>query len=474
MRAYRTPWEIAADRFAPPPSVYPRPQNPAEFGELLHAMTGLHLNNKRVCTGHSSPLEACWDAYTGEHPVVVWKGSRGLAGKTTAMAGLVLVEAVTLAARANLLGGSGEQSRRVHEAMDEFRESRGYPHGFLAGEPTLQRTNFRNGGRIQTLMASTRSVRGGHYPRLRLDEVDEIPLKILDAALGQPMERGQVLDQTLFSSTHQYADGTMTEVLRRAADRDWPVHEFCYRENHESVGGWLTQRQVDRKRATVSELMWNVEYELQEPSPESRAIDPEKVDAMWVETVTYEARPGQIVTIEQPDPRGRYATGADWAKKRDWTIIATIRHDCTPARLVCYQRVGRMPWPAMVDRYDTQVRTYATRGSSAEHDATGLGSVIDDLITVHATGFEMVGRKRKDLLSDYVKACEDEAIVCPRIDHPYGEHKYATHEDLYGSASGDHCPDSIVAMALAWHASGSGQSRVVTLTNPARASWRSR
>ena len=75
--------------------------------------------------------------------------------------------------------------------------------------------------------------------------------------------RAGVQAQTVISSTHQHPDGTMTAVLQRAAARDWPVYEWCYRDTLEPHG-WLTQAQVDRKRAEVPEQTWLSEYDLQE------------------------------------------------------------------------------------------------------------------------------------------------------------------------------------------------------------------
>ena len=69
----------------------------------------------------------------------------------------------------------------------------------------------------------------------------------------------------------------MTAVLQRAAARGWPVSQWCYRDTLEPHG-WLTQAQVDRKRAEVPEQTWLSEYDLQEPSAEGRAIDSKAVD----------------------------------------------------------------------------------------------------------------------------------------------------------------------------------------------------
>ena len=45
-------------------------------------------------------------------------------------------------------------------------------------------------------------------------------------------------------------------------------------------------------------------------------------------------------------------------------------------------------------------------------------------------------------------------IVCPRIDVFYTEHLYCGEDDLFGSG---HPPDTVVAMALAYHAFKAGR-----------------
>ena len=140
------------------------------------------------------------------------------------------------------------------------------------------------GNMIQALTASQTAVRGAHPTRLLLDEIDEMKLPILEAAQGQPMDRNGVQAQTVMSSTHQYPDGTVTAMRCRAAELGWTIYEWCYRETLEPHG-WLTADQVERKRRELSRTMWAVEYELQEPSAEGRAIDPAAVERMFDATL---------------------------------------------------------------------------------------------------------------------------------------------------------------------------------------------
>ncbi len=443
-------------------------QSEAELRLFVQKAWGVEIPDVQVCPNHTTPWRAFADAYFAKSSMTVWKASRGFGGKSFLLAVLGLTEAVTLGANVNILGGSGEQSENVHNYMQGLWGYRSAPRAFLRSDPAKRHTNLAGGNRIKALMASQASVRGPHPQRLRLDEIDEMALEIFEAAMGQTMESDGVAAQTVASSTHQHADRTMTEVLRRAADKGWPVAEWCYRE---TMQGWLIPSEVERKRSEVTDAMWQVEYDLQEPSPEHRAIQPEAVEAMFdAKLGGYKGRSGEYIEVEPPafvcgkcglsaeqgeDPKcpncgrdvmvlAQYATGADWGKKKDWTIIITNRTDVKPARLVAFERCGRLPWPIMVEKFDKQVRRYDSR---AAHDGTGLGTVVDDLLSVAATSFTMVGRARSDLLSNYIKAIESGEVVSPRIDFMYNEHKYASVDDVYGRG---HLPDTIAAGALAW------------------------
>jgi hypothetical protein len=262
--------------------------------------------------------------------------------------------------------------------------------------------------------------------------------------MGQPMPQRGVREQTVISSTHQYADGTMTEVLSRAALNGWSCFEWCWRETLEPHG-WLSMATVEAKRNQVTQAMWLSEYDLQEPSPESRAIATVKVTEMFKrELGVFEGAPHEYIEIQAPQDGGLYVTGADWARKQDWTIILTFRIDVRPIRLVAFERMGREPWPVMIGRFDDRVKRF--RGTSA-HDGTGIGDVVDGVMkTNNAHPVIMVGRARKDMLSNYIGAIERGELEAPFIKWMEKEHRLASVDDVYGEG---HCPDTIAAGAIA-------------------------
>lgn len=445
-----------------------RPATDDELHTAIEAYTGVRVPDRAVCDGHVSPFRALADAYFARSRLILWKASRGFGGKSVLLAILSMLEATTLGASVSLLGGSGEQSQRVHGYMtgedpnmpETFWGAPGAPRYLLASDPTKRETRLTNGGLIKVLMASSRSVRGPHPQRLRLDEADEIEQDVLDAALGQAMSvyrddlpdvwNGELVAQTVVSSTHQYADGTMTEMLRRSREVGWPVYEWCFRETSAQPGGWLAASEVEAKRLEVPQSMWATEYELLEPAPETRAIQPGAVADMFDASLgEVQDEPGQEYIFEEPAHRARiYATGADWARKRDWTVIVTWRTDTDPWRLVAYERTRREDWPVMVRKFNDRVTRFP---GLAAHDATGLGDVVDGFLEVDADPVILAGRTRADIFSEYIAACERREVVCPRIAFLEQEHRYASVDDVYGRG---HPPDGFVAMALALYAIG--------------------
>jgi hypothetical protein len=439
------------------------PETDDELWEWVKLVWDFEIPRVSVCPDHCAPFDAFADAYFARSSVAIWKASRGLGGKSTLLGILSLTEAVTLGAQITVLGGSAAQSQRVHEVTKEAWFSEWAPSTLLKGDPTQFVTNLTNGSWIRALMASQTSVRGPHPQRLRLDEIDEMDLPILEAAQGQPMETSHknedgdleldIPAHTVMSSTHQYPDKTMTTMIRRAGEKGWPLFTWCYRENLETGGGWLTQRAVDKKRNEVSTAMWDIEFELQEPSFEGRAIDADLVEACFnVNLGRFDGALDENIEIEapvldqwgRPDPTVVYVTGVDWAKERDFTVISTFR--ATPAPWICvaFRRTGRKPWPLMVGHVDDRLDRF---GGLIIHDATGLGSVVSDMLSVKPIDFVMNGAARTNMFSDYVKAVENQEIQYPRIEYAYTEHKYAAVDDLYGNG---HPPDSIVAGGLAW------------------------
>ena len=433
----------------------------------IEATFGVRIPAVACCPGHVAPAQAFCDALRARASVALWIASRGFGGKTFLLALLAAANAILFETDVIILGGSGQQSLRVVEQLHRLWAAGQVPPAWLASAPTFTKTTFAWGNTIQALTASQTAVRGAHPTRLLLDEIDEMELPILEAAQGQPMDRNGVQAQTVMSSTHQHPDGTVTAMRRRAAELGWPVSEWCYRETLKPHG-WLTADQVTRKRGELSRTMWDVEYELQEPSAEGRAIHPAAVERMFDATLgthipagdlehRWRGQPGPPAERAWPDPAGAwYCTGIDWAQKRDYTVAVVVRCDTTPLQVVAVYRIAT----ATVAGND---RATSARCSMSFRDprctmppvpATAIGEFPALAPHDQLQGVTLVGRVRTDLFRNYIGAIERHEIVCPRIDAFYTEHKYCGEDDLFGSG---HPPDTVVAMALAYHAFKTGR-----------------
>lgn len=418
-----------------------------ELWEAVYTLTGRKFVRDKVCEHHVAPFDTFADCYFGRTPISVVHGSRGFAGKSVWLGTLALAFSTFMGADVVILGGSAAQSLRVRETIDEAMYHPRFPKELVDGDPTRFDIYFTNGGHIRALMASQRSVRGPHPQILLLDEVDEMDLDILESSLGQPMSKNGIPALTVMSSTWQYPDATFAEVMRRAEEKNWPINQWCYKESASQPDGWLPQTDIDVRKSQVTSTTWKMEFDLQEPSFEGRAINLDAVEKMFDEKLgVFEGLDREFIELEAPVVGGKYAHGADWAKEKDWTVIETFRVDEWPWRLVAFEKVGRLPWPQMVARLDKRIARY---GGVAAHDATGIGNVVHDMLNEDAVGIVMSGRRKDSLISEYIAAIEDGALIAPKIDFMYKEHKYARIEDVYTGGRG-HTPDSIVAGAMAW------------------------
>lgn len=432
---------------------------PPENDEWLHNWVEIYLGvsipRKQVCEHHVAPFTAFADAYFARTPISVWKASRGFGAKTFMLSLLGVTELITLGANIRLLGGSGDQSRNINEYMSghnprvqgTFWECPRAPKHLLTST-TKNEIRTKNGGYVKALMASQTSVRGAHPTRLRIDEADELELGIFDAALGQTMHDGRVKPQTVISSTHQHADGTFTDVIRRARERGWGFYEWCLYEN-EQPHGWLRSDEIERKRLEVPDHMWDTEYLGQEPNPEGRIFRPEVLAGIFDKSLgVFEGQNMEVCRTIPPNPEETFYHGADWGYTRDWTVLHTMRKSkAGPDQLACWSRLRDMPPNLMIGEYNHRVEEY---GGAGAHDETGTQKVNSSYLMVDSEGVDFSRRKMIiDMYSSYVSAAETGDYVYPMIRPLYDAHKYLTLDQLYGKK---HIPDEIVAAALAWYA----------------------
>jgi len=466
------------------------PESKEELWFYVKVFFGVEIPRTKVCPDCSAPLDALWAAYTMEDPTIIWHAARG-SGKTAMITILAMTLQVTQGIAINILGGSQEQSEIVLN----------YIHGKDPNCSSILWNNFRapeylkntakdtnkhksllfTGGLITALTASDKSVRGKHPCRITADELDSTEFSVVESALGQPAtftknvihpdtgeEHKRIVKKgCLFSSTWQRPDGSMTKMMERARARDWPIFRWCYKEVVQPYG-WMNPQDIEDARNTLGERMFELEYDCREPRSEGTTWTPEQIDLVFGivpdkegkfypihhERINgfprkWEGKPGKVVHLLDPSEGITFYHGADWAKSKDSTILNTFARNPQagePDIMVHWERWEKMPWDVVVAKYNKIVSAY--KGASC-HDSTGIGSVINDMLTHPSTAIQFSDRKLiNDIFSAYAVAIERGEVRLPYIEFLYKEHKFCTDDMLYGK---DHVPDVIVAAALAWH-----------------------
>jgi hypothetical protein len=433
---------------------YTAPRTREELKEHLWERFGLRFPTVAQCPGHTAPFDALAEAFFAEAPITIWIASRGFGGKTQMMSALSTME-LCAGYSVVLAGGSGEQSRRAHEVTERMWSNVKAPFYLVAREPRRTWTRTIMGNTMQAITASSKAARGLHPQRLRLDEAEECDIKLVDAMLGQTMSDDMKKPaQTAIVSTHHIRSGTMDELLKRAKLNGWPVRRWCYRDtllDPNNPGSWLLPSERDRKKTEVSSRMWRIEYDLESPSDEEATVfaTEDIIKVFGAPGPTLADPLNQYLEIEAPDPEGKYVTSADWGRKTDLSVIATLRIDVQPARLVAWARFFRIAWPKVISHYNKRVARYKNKmqgSSTGIHDATGIGDVIAAYIDIEdAQDFIITSANKARMFLQFEKAVNKTMIVLPRLASLMEILPDLKSVELYGE---EHPPDEIVALAL--------------------------
>lgn len=180
-----------------------------------------------VCEDHQSPGQAFCDAYFGRAQDSLWWASRA-SFKSYGTGLLTVLDTLRhKGCETKILAGSMEQGNNVYGAAETHIYTAGLEHMFK-----MRRTYTEaiTGSNFSVLTASPKSARGPHPNILRLDEVDEIPREIFDAAINQPMTKNGIQAQTLMTSTMHKVYGLMSELIDAAPDTGLKVYTWCYAE----------------------------------------------------------------------------------------------------------------------------------------------------------------------------------------------------------------------------------------------------
>jgi hypothetical protein len=147
--------------------------------------------------------------------------------------------------------------------------------------------------------------------------------------------------------------------------------------------------------------------------------------------------------------------GADWAKTTDWTVFFAI--DIETRKVVGFERFHKMPYTEAIRRLILFSRHFK-RTIIVNHDKTGVGSAIDDQLSMTDLPFEGIiftNQSKADMVSNLMTSLEVEGqLWLPRWNTLLSELDFYDVETtssgslVYSAPSGKH-DDCVSALMLA-------------------------
>jgi hypothetical protein len=161
------------------------PADAVELQKLCERVFKVHVPREAIVEGHDAPLAyLCHTFFEAKDKssadCVVWAnrgGGKTFLGALASVLDMVFKEGIQI----RILGGSLEQSQRMHEHVAKLLETPALAE-MVDGKVTSKRISLLNGSRVEVLAASQRSVRGTRVQKIRCDEVDLFDPEVWSAA----------------------------------------------------------------------------------------------------------------------------------------------------------------------------------------------------------------------------------------------------------------------------------------------------
>ena len=260
----------------------------------------LHIPRAKGCPDHTPPAEYLCDAFFDRSPLAICWANRG-GGKTLLGALATWLDMVFKGGcSTTVLAGSFQQGKRLYEHLSGKGNGWGLVNDVFRyllrreknkeGELLAYSATLSNFSCIEILPASSKSVRGTHPQKCKLDEIDEMDPSLYEGSLSTAMSSRGIQASTHIYSTMHKTYGLMQQVVEEAPVRGYrlykwcimdvlercvgrecgevcPLWEDCQGRAQEADGYYSIESAITKKRQ-VSEQTWLSEYLCQIPSSE--------------------------------------------------------------------------------------------------------------------------------------------------------------------------------------------------------------
>ncbi len=209
-----------------------RPLNRQQLRDYVKVFLKLSVPDRRLCPGHSSPMDYLWHSYNTDFAVeppingdcLVWANRGGgktqLAGVATLLEGLFKPDCQT-----RMLAGSLDQAHRMYDYFAAFVQC-GFEE-FVAGKVLAQSCRFKNGATVEVLPQSAAAIRGRHIHKLRCDEMELFDDQLLAAAQFVTRSDHRLRGAMEMLSTLHRPYGLMQRLVEQAERIGMPMFRWC-------------------------------------------------------------------------------------------------------------------------------------------------------------------------------------------------------------------------------------------------------
>lgn len=349
------------------------PSSPEALRTFLREHLGLEFPRAPLIEGHATPFDYLSFVFfepphspdapddpraSPARDAVVWAnrgGGKTFLGALATLLDLVFKPGISV----RILGGSLDQSRRMHAHLEGFFREEPFA-SMLAGRITRDRITLSNGSACEVLAQSQTSVRGTRVQKLRCDEVELFDPDVWEAAqlttrskqCGGVWVRGSIECLStmhlpyglMFKVVKEASEGTRRlfrwgalDVLERcgpslacrAGHVDCPLLAECAgrAKSIEAPGGHLSIRDAIDQKARVGKATWESEMLCLRPSRRDAVLPefnrgthvqspPETGRASWTRVggMDFGYRSAMVALRAEVDPQGRLWIVDEWVR----------------------------------------------------------------------------------------------------------------------------------------------------------------
>lgn len=318
------------------------PRTPGQLYQWLRLVLDIEPARSAIAEGHDAPFDYLRHAFfddggEGARDCVVWACRGG--GKTFYAAVATALDLIFKpGVEVRVLGGSMEQSRRMHEHLRRLFE-RPALRSFVEGRPTERRLALTNGSFVEILAQSHTSVRGARPQILRCDEVELFDPEIWEAAQlttrsrlcgGVPVrgavealsthhDPGGLMATLIGDETRRRFRWSVVDVLERCPEErpcaGCPIEPECAGRAKRARGHFTIDDAITLKSRT-DEHTWRTEmlchtprrsdavYAEFDPAAHVGAFDPPLEGGRWIGGMDFGLRHPAAILIAHLDGEG--------------------------------------------------------------------------------------------------------------------------------------------------------------------------